>query len=462
MKLSVDISIKKRSYHIWFCFFFLLLFGTQPIAFTQINFVPNHSFETLIDCDLNFGDVPKAEPWNIVDFPATTPDIFHYCSTSGFYVPPAGVQLMDPKVGEGMLGQVNLIAEERVYVRLIETLPEGVDIYVAFSTVPMQKSGGDSEILCYSNTESMAFSDLFFQNKKVVLESDTIIDNTVEWTTLQTCYQATGTEELVLLGNYKLGSETLTDCENIDPNNYAYFLVDEVIVSPFDVVPDTAFLCGDEVLNMNITFYEVPIQWEDEIFGGDRLIETEGEYIVMGDIGNCFLRDTMTVIVIPDETESIHIALCENESVILETPVLSDWGDGNTSMFYQVNEPGIYSANMFSECGESIREFVVEEISCSIQYFVPNIFTPNDDGINDQLEFFFKADFEFNGTLDVFDRWGNLVFNGNYNSLSTNLKWDGSFKGDPLNSAVFVWAFHYTSSANGRTQVIYGDFTLVR
>jgi len=237
------------------CCLFSILGGVMG----QTNLVPNHSFEEVDDCFLEFGDIPSAPPWLIVPEPENSPDLFHYCSTSPFYGLPAGGMEIEPFEGEGMIGQVHgIIAEERVYVRLTDTLPLNKDIYVAFSVIPEEQCSEPPNQLCYSNTQCLAFSDFAFQFLDVVLKPDSVLTNTTEWITLRTCFRSKGTEDYVLLGNYRLGSETILDCRIIDEFNYSYSYIDEVIVAPFEVVPDTIILCGDETLEIDATFYDLP------------------------------------------------------------------------------------------------------------------------------------------------------------------------------------------------------------
>ena len=87
--------------------------------------------------------------------------------------------------------------------------------------------------------------------------------------------------------------------------------------------------------------------------------------------------------------------------------------------------------------------------------FVPNLFTPNDDGFNDVLEIYGNSVDEIN--FKIYDRWGEKVFESN-NLTDT---WDGNYKEQPLNSAVFV----YTISVvyyDGREDVQHGNITLLR
>ena len=450
-------------YHI--CLILLSQICSQTHLFAQTNLVPNSGFEELSDCDLDYGLADKAVPWNIMNKPFATPDLFHNCSTNEFFVPPDGCVPIYPNSGEGMIGLVNMVemdVEERVYARLLEDLPLDTDIYVAYSIIPRQ-NGGEFDILCYSNTQCLAFSEVDFTSMEVVLQLDSILSSAEEWTFMETCYRAKGSEKFVLLGNFRGAADIQRDCDYTDSGfNFAYFYVDDIIVSPFDVVPDTLFICGDERLNIDASFYEVPIQWSDGWIGAQRSIDQAGEYTVMGEVGDCFLTDETLVIKIPDEKEIIATDLCTEGQIELESPVRAIWENGDTSSTFLVSGAGVYTANLLSTCGETLREYVVEEKDCSIQYFVPNAFSPNGDGINDQLEFFFESEYEFTGELNIFDRWGNLLFNAKNVSAVSPASWDGTFAGKASNPGVFTWVFRYISAQDGRPRVISGSAALLR
>jgi len=67
------------------------------------------------------------------------------------------------------------------------------------------------------------------------------------------------------------------------------------------------------------------------------------------------------------------------------------------------------------------------------EIFVPNVFSPNDDGHNDIFKPRGTEPFEYE--MRIYDRWGNLVFE----SKVIDEGWDGTFKGKIMNSGVFVY-----------------------
>lgn len=96
-------------------------------------------------------------------------------------------------------------------------------------------------------------------------------------------------------------------------------------------------------------------------------------------------------------------------------------------------------------------ELIVDDI------LIPNIFSPNQDGINDDWSITINNNIEVI-SCDIFDRWGNLI----YKSAPTESPiWDGRFNGKLLEQGVFVYKIIYQKST-GEREVLAGDLTLVR
>lgn len=87
--------------------------------------------------------------------------------------------------------------------------------------------------------------------------------------------------------------------------------------------------------------------------------------------------------------------------------------------------------------------------------WVPNIFSPNGDNHNDVL--FVRGEGVRDLTFVVYDRWGERVFE----STDMDDGWDGNFRGQPMNPAVFMY-FVEATFTDGTTQSLKGDVTLVR
>lgn len=73
------------------------------------------------------------------------------------------------------------------------------------------------------------------------------------------------------------------------------------------------------------------------------------------------------------------------------------------------------------------------EISPDASLYIPNAFTPNNDNINDMFGAVGEGITEFH--MEIYDRWGTLVFVAN--DIST--KWDGTFDGTPGQQDAYVY-----------------------
>ncbi len=99
---------------------------------------------------------------------------------------------------------------------------------------------------------------------------------------------------------------------------------------------------------------------------------------------------------------------------------------------------------------------MVYELVCGMpDIFVPNTFTPNNDGSNDLL--YVRGNNIARMKFLVFDRWGELVFA----TEQQDVGWDGTYKGRPVDPAVFV--YHLTADcADGQRYFTKGNVSVLR
>ncbi|MEO1713510.1 MAG: gliding motility-associated C-terminal domain-containing protein, partial [Bacteroidota bacterium] len=94
--------------------------------------------------------------------------------------------------------------------------------------------------------------------------------------------------------------------------------------------------------------------------------------------------------------------------------------------------------------------------------YVPNVFSPDFDGINDVFYPFAGNDVAQILTFRVFDRWGELLHeNLNFQPNDPTYGWDGTFRGQPMNPGIFVYYLE-VEFINGQTEVIKGDVLLMQ
>jgi len=106
-------------------------------------------------------------------------------------------------------------------------------------------------------------------------------------------------------------------------------------------------------------------------------------------------------------------------------------------------------------------EITVNLVCNNSNVFIPNTFSPNNDGNNDRFYPRGKGVFSM-GNMKIFNRWGQIVFeNNNFNPNDANAGWDGKMKGKELLSDVYVYTMQVVCE-NSAVFPIKGNITMLR
>jgi len=165
--------------------------------------------------------------------------------------------------------------------------------------------------------------------------------------------------------------------------------------------------------------------------------EPDGEYIDNGSTIIEQLENACPKINEPNEPDSTDqvvnesiqikedtIELCEGKSPEFSySKARYVWSNGAVNSDFIPEESGLYTVEIISKINSASNTDTVYIIVIPGLLSIPNIFTPNDDEINDN---FLKSDFNLN-QLHIYNRWGKQVLSSggaenNYNELS-----DGSY-----------------------------------
>lgn len=106
--------------------------------------------------------------------------------------------------------------------------------------------------------------------------------------------------------------------------------------------------------------------------------------------------------------------------------------DSNT--FYIVEVTDIWGCKAIDTVWINVVDFVCGDV----YIYVPNAFTPNGDGNNDIL--YVRGGMITDLYFAIYDRWGEKIFE----TTDLNKGWDGTYRGKPLDPAVFVYYLHVT------------------
>ncbi|MBI1225662.1 MAG: T9SS type B sorting domain-containing protein [Bacteroidetes bacterium] len=433
---------------------------------TAQNLVPNPSFEDLKTCPTGNGQIAVAEPWQWV----LTPDLYNSCSTDPSLKVPfvRSCEYLPAHTGEGYAGMYVYNSREYVKIRLLDTLEAGKYYYARFYVAPDEDCAGNVPT---SFTDAIGLGlkgTAPNDNFEIVAEhSGTVIMDTANWTKVSGCFQAKGNELILQIGNFRDEDETIleTDMPQI-PNSqqFNYMYIDDVLITLFDPFPDTVLMCNGQPVNLDASFYDADFQWTTGDTNAFTVVFDTGSYTVIANIDGCTLREKVTVVdanfanLMPTDT-----TFCKGDEILLAPgiPGQYSWSNGKKTENIKVTKSGTYSATITNNCGEFNFKQKAIATDCLCRIYVPNVFSPNGDGINDLLEIGMGCDYEYETKhLEIYDRWGNSVFSTN--KIGTE-KWDGTYRGKPAQTGVYTWFLTYDLSYEGKIRSILeeGSVTLL-
>ncbi len=120
------------------------------------------------------------------------------------------------------------------------------------------------------------------------------------------------------------------------------------------------------------------------------------------------------------------------------------WTDGeaimcsvcpNSQVFPQRNS--CYIIETVNDFGCKAKDDMCIEVTKEFGIYIPNAFTPNGDGLND--EFLMSGYNITDVTMDIFDRWGERLFS----SKDITVGWKGTYKGVLCEEAVYIYKVSY-------------------
>ncbi len=116
---------------------------------------------------------------------------------------------------------------------------------------------------------------------------------------------------------------------------------------------------------------------------------------------------------------------------------------------------GCYKAQAINEFGCKTYDEVCIEVTNNYNIYIPNVFTPNEDGLNEGFKVYGTGISDV--TLTIFDRWGEKL------ATTTDMDkgWDGFYKGKLCKNEVYVYLVTFTS-LDGKKHTRKGHVTLLK
>ena len=191
-------------------------------------------------------------------------------------------------------------------------------------------------------------------------------------------------------------------------------------------------LCNNDTYTISVSSDYETFDWSNGSSQYQTTIDSPGRYWVQAQKDGCTINsDTISIFYdySPDFiTKFEDVTICNRRQHQLTVNANNYdrilWYDNSTGITNTIFSEGFYWVELSNQCGTSIDEVEISTENCDCYAFIPEAFSPNSDGINDDLEVkvgCVPTRFE----LAIYNRWGAIVFE----TTDYKEKWDGKFKG---------------------------------
>ena len=214
----------------------------------------------------------------------------------------------------------------------------------------------------------------------------------------------------------------------------------------FSLGPDL-HLCPGDSFHLSADNIMGTLSWHDSSTSPNFTGNQPGTYWLSMEENNCHFRDS--IIVTNSEVLTINLGadttICSDKTMILDAfhpdAISYLWQDGNNDAERMITAPGIYQVELNDgQCSFNYDIEISFRECVYLSIFVPNAFTPDNDGINDTFLPLINPAVQIdNYHFQVFNRWGSLLFS----STDPSKSWDGKFNGEDIAMDAYVYAVQF-------------------
>jgi len=223
---------------------------------------------------------------------------------------------------------------------------------------------------------------------------------------------------------------------------------------------DSSYITADsfKIIGQNLRWYE---SFNDSIGSNVPDIKQDSgeyQYYVTQQIEGCESKKSTFSISIKSKPKlklTDTLSECLGQQLKIDASTNASyylWNTSDTIPKIIIDSSGIYSVIASNECGRVIDSVTVHLMDCTTRIIIPNVFTPNKDGINDYLRTK-GANFKIlNWT--IYNRFGQKI----YESASD---WNGRINGNLCEEGNYYYVLNYIDYFN-QEQTVKGTVSLIR
>jgi len=418
-----------------YLFISILIFVSSK---SQTNLVPNPSFEDTIGSCFSQMSSNSAKYW-LTNHAFSSPDYYNTCANSIAYpnictIPYNSNAYQYPKTGKAYMGigiyspginsdSIN-ITGEYISVKLNTPLKNNAcyygELYLNLANIGEVATNQISMLFTQNTFTTAPYSFTNTIQPQIQWDTTQCFTDTLNWVKISGTFVAQGGEQYLTIGNFK------------DGNHLKKTFIGSNFTPAFGTVVSRF---GTYILIDDVSLYELPTP---QLQSNAITICPNADTLVLGDTARIQTRyQWFANGIATDTTSFIKVKPTQTTTYVLQSTNCTT----NTQTIVVT-----YSAN----CEPVI---VVEPI-------IPNVFTPNNDSINDVWRFSLGKGNVLKG-LNIYNRWGNEIAVTSRASV-TQINWDGrTTSGEETPSGVYFFVLQYTD-ANGDEHKKNGYITLIR
>ena len=226
-----------------------------------------------------------------------------------------------------------------------------------------------------------------------------------------------------------------------------------------DLGPDSFFCAGEDfTLNPGTSF--TTYLWNDNSVSNKLKVNQPGTYwVVVTNNSGCKGKDSIALSVqqLPVVSLGKDTSLCEPNFILDAGSGFNayQWQDGSTGTQLHVTDYGTYKVKVSGIRGCTNEAQITITNNCPTELFVPNAFTPNNDGNN---EVFMPVGLNIKTFhMDIYNRWGQKVFTTD----DITKGWNGKYNNEFAQVDVYVYLATYTN-LKGTEFIKTGNVTLMK
>ena len=99
------------------------------------------------------------------------------------------------------------------------------------------------------------------------------------------------------------------------------------------------------------------------------------------------------------------------------------------------------------------------EVEEELIFYIPNSFTPDDDGHNETFKAVFYSGYDpYQYTMYIFNRWGEII----WECHDVSVGWDGSYGGNIVQDGTYTWKIEFKTTMNDEHKMYTGHVNVIR